>query len=319
MTAVTRRDAAPTHRALRAFEAFMLFCRRSPALNGLVRRPLQVLWYGGWSTFFAFRNRLLGPLCTLVANGVELQVDLRDRIIARRLYWFHVYELEETELVKTLVRPGMTVFDIGANLGYYTLLFSALVGKRGRVVAFEPSPANLLLLRRNVAANSAANVAVLESAVADREGEVTLALSPDNFGGHSIGEIVNLAHAESVGVACTTVDATATRLDIRPDFIKMDIEGAEVGALRGMHKTLTENEHVLLLCEFNPRALENCGATPEEFVRILDGMGFRFYRIATRARLQPLSPTELLAASRSGRHFNLVASRAEPEAWSPAS
>lgn len=297
----------------------MLYCRRSPALNRLIRWPLQMLWYGGWSMFFAFRNRLLGPLCTLVANGVELRVDLRDKIIARRLYWFRVYELEETELVKTFVRPGMTVFDIGANLGYYTLLFSVLVGNRGHVVAFEPAPANHLLLLRNVEANSAANVMVLKSAVAAEEGEVTLTLSSDNYGGHNIGEFDDLTHGESVTVACTTVDATAAQLDVRPDFIKMDIEGAEVRALRGMRKTLTENEHVLLMCEFNPQALKNCDATPEEFVRYLEGMGFRFYRIATRARLQPLSPAGLLAASRSGRHFNIVVSRADPRAQLQAS
>ena len=92
---------------LRALEAFMLRCRVNRVLNVFIRRPIQFFWYGGWNWFFAMRIWIRGPICELRVHGRRLFVDLRDKGIARRLFWSKIYELEETQLVKTLLSDGI--------------------------------------------------------------------------------------------------------------------------------------------------------------------------------------------------------------------
>ena len=207
----------------------------------------------------------------------------------------------------------MTVLDVGANLGYYTLLFSTLVGSRGRVVAFEPCPQNFSLLSRSLKANGMANVTVLQKAVAASPGELPLLLSPRVFGGHRIGMDRTGddadASEETITVSSVTVDDVVEHYGLRPDFVKMDIEGAECFALQGMERTLAANDDILIMCELSPGALHKCGSTPEDLLRILRELGFRFFEILSRGRVEQVPEEKLVAAAVDCGHINILASR----------
>ncbi|MCL4541897.1 MAG: FkbM family methyltransferase [Chloroflexi bacterium] len=97
--------------------------------------------------------------------------------------WLGVYELAKRRVFERMVKPGMVVFDIGANAGFYTLLASTLVGEGGKVYAFEPVPRNLHYLRRHLALNAVHNVTVLEAAVSDRDGFLAFRESLDGAQG----------------------------------------------------------------------------------------------------------------------------------------
>jgi FkbM family methyltransferase len=149
----------------------------------------------------------------------------------------------------------MTVYDVGANVGFYTLLFSRLVGPRGSVHAFEPAVRNLQFLRRHLDLNRVANACVHESAVGAGSGVGTFNPGP----GPSMGRLV----AEP---ATTTVEVPLVALDdlvyvaahAPPHVVKMDIEGGEVDALQGMARILQEHRPTLLLATHGTARWRGC-------------------------------------------------------------
>lgn len=163
----------------------------------------------------------------------QMWLDTRDRGLSRTLLLFGERELEHKRLMEMLVRPSMTIFDIGANIGYYVLMENRLLGGSGKIVAIEPSPQNATLLRRNVALNNASLVTVLEGAVSDKDGERQLFITAESN--------LNSFHADPDGkqpVAVRTVTTTTVPELARtygpPDLIRMDVEGHEVEILNAM-------------------------------------------------------------------------------------
>ncbi len=153
--------------------------------------------------------------------------------------WLGSYEYEQRRLFERLVAEGSTVFDVGAHVGFYTLLAATLVGPHGRVYSFEPLPANIRYLQSHLRLNRVTNVTVIEKAVADRTGTAAFVEEPSTAMGH---------FAAQGGVAVPTVglDDLFLRGEIpAPDFIKIDVESAEwlvlAGAenlLRSVHPTI---------------------------------------------------------------------------------
>jgi len=150
------------------------------------------------------------------------------------------YEPEQTRLAVELVRPGATVFDVGAHIGYYTLLFSRLVGPEGRVVAFEPSPRNLPVLRWHVARNGCANVQVEAVAVSDETGAARFAAGTGSGTGR-------LAESGTVEVRTIRLDDYVDAGGPMPDVLKIDVEGAELAVLRGAVGVLRDARPAILL------------------------------------------------------------------------
>ncbi len=153
-----------------------------------------------------------------------------------------------------LVPAGGVVWDVGANVGFYTLIAARLVGEAGRVVAFEPLPENQRAIRRNVALNDLANVELVAVALSDAEGEAELQLHGDptwaKLDTHADTSFKrDSAVAGSVRVSVTTLDAQLQRLPA-PALVKMDIEGAEVAALRGAGRLLGEVRPAIV-CELH--------------------------------------------------------------------
>jgi len=186
-----------------------------------------------------------------------------------------IYEPLETELVKREVRTGDIVLDLGANIGYFTLIFAKIVGEEGRVYAFEPDPKNFALLQKNVRANGYNNVTFVQKAVSNTTGSTKLFLCPD----------ASDTRIYDPGDNRPTIEIESVRLDDyftgggrKIDFIKMDIQGAEGGALQGMAGLIKENR-VKMVTEFWPKGLQGFGIDRDEFMRLLLHYGFKLYQI----------------------------------------
>ena len=168
-------------------------------------------------------------------HDYTLWLDLEDRGISRSLLLFGTREVEHKVMLEGILEAGMTVFDIGANIGYYTVMQCRLIGPTGRLVAIEPAPANAALLRRNLALNGYADTPIVEAAVSEAAGERAFHLAhQSNLGTfHDTGSGAVHLTGETITVATTTVPALA---DIYgpPDLIRMDVEGHEVAVIRGM-------------------------------------------------------------------------------------
>ncbi len=155
--------------------------------------------------------------------------------------WLGSYEYEQRRLFEQLITEGSVVFDIGAHVGFYTLLAATLVGPRGHVYAFEPAPANIHYLKTHLRINRVTNVSVIEKAVSDRNGVVSFVEGPSSAMGH---------FAAQGGTEAPTVslDDLFLRGEIpAPDFIKMDIESAEWLALKGAENLLRDRRPTIFL------------------------------------------------------------------------
>lgn len=184
------------------------------------------------------------------------------------------YEYESVEWSRKLIRPGMTVVDIGAHVGYYTRLFSRLVGPSGTVLAFESHPENFAVLRKNVSGRKHRNVKLFDVALADQVGSVPLYVSPGSTN-HSLLEGFTQAQ-EVIEVKGTTLDTVLSEVGIdRIDFVKIDVEGAEPLVLAGMQQTISRSSDMNLLIEYNPKALACGGVEPKEMVEVLQKAGFQ--------------------------------------------
>jgi len=175
--------------------------------------------------------------------------------------WLGTYEWTRQQAMVALVRPGMVVYDLGANVGFYTLLAARLVGADGLVVAFEPLPRNLGYLRRHVALNACGNVMVIEAAVSDRVGEAKLR-ADDNASAH-------LGADGDLLVRTLTLDDVVFGQGLRPPtIVKVDVEGAELDVLRGAARTLETWRPTLLLSTHSTVLRRECH-------RVLAEAGYR--------------------------------------------
>lgn len=196
------------------------------------------------------RSRIAPPAgevtCT-IAKGLKMQVDPRDPM-GKAIYLYGCYDYPVTRLIETLVAPGMMFFDIGANAGFFSLLASK---KCKQVFAFEPLPANLRRIARNIEINGLRNVSVIAKAVGDREGTATLYVpESDNSGLASLNQ---MAGAKAIEVPMITLDRFVLSQKLaRVDVIKIDIEGAEIMAFEGARELLSRADAADVIFEAHP-------------------------------------------------------------------
>jgi FkbM family methyltransferase len=245
-------------------------------------------------------------------HGRRMYLDPRDTLALAS----GEFEPFATQVVTRLVRPGQLVVDVGASIGYYTLIFADLVGPQGKVYAFEPDPTNFALLRRNVRLNHHRNVVLERAAVADRSGQLTLYLAHENVGDHRIFDYYG--DRRGLSVPCLRLDDRLA--GERIDLIKLDIQGAEWSALRGMDDVLRKNPGVVVLTEYAPMLLAQFGVEPARYLQRLEEQRFCFYDLDERARrLSAASVASLQARYRpeTEEHTNLLCTRKLPAALAP--
>jgi FkbM family methyltransferase len=204
-----------------------------------------------------------------------------------------IFTPQETAAFQRELRTGDTVIDVGANIGYFTLLFARLVGPTGRVFAFEPEPANFALLRKNVESNGYRNVTLIPKAVSDASGAARLYLAEHKGDGRIFDSHDG---RESLPIDTVRLD-DFFRDDTGPvDLIKIDIQGAEPAALRGMTRLLEKHPRARIVLEFWPIGLKLFGEEPERFLRTLTDLGYDLWNLDEQyARPAPTTIPELLA------------------------
>lgn len=193
---------------------------------------------------------------------------------------FLTKKLEKESVVwcMKLICPGMVVVDIGAHIGYYSRLFSRLVGKSGCVFSFEPCSENYPVLSKNLSHHRYRNVAIFKKAVGAKNTQATLFISP----GHS-NHSLNAGFTESVGqeqVEITPLDLILEQQGIsQVDFIKVDVEGFEIEVLNGMRGIIAKSPNLHMLVEYNARALRAGCVAPIDLLTLIESLGFEVRRI----------------------------------------
>ena len=185
-------------------------------------------------------RRILGRRYQLRrVHGYRMLLDAEDAGLSRGLFLWGTREVDHKVMLERIVRPGMTIFDIGGNIGYYPLMELALLNGTGCMVVVEPSPANISLLKRNLALNGHAAVPVIAAAVSDAMGRRGFHLSAQSNLGtfHPEGTGAETLTGETVDVETVTVPWLAEQYGA-PDLIRMDVEGHEVEVINGMREAI---------------------------------------------------------------------------------
>jgi len=166
--------------------------------------------------------------------------------------WLGSYEYEKQKLFAKTVKEGSVVYDIGAHVGFYTLLASELVSPRGKVIAFEPVPQNIHYLKEHLRLNRCNNVTVVESTVTDRNGIALFEGSTNNYTGH-------LSSKGCLEVKTVSLDALVSKGEIPPpDYIKIDVEGAEFLVLSGAKSILANHHPTMFLATHGIEVWQQC-------------------------------------------------------------
>jgi len=232
-----------------------------------------------------------GNVIEIQGSKMYLDVNSRDPLIKGifQSYGFErIHEKATTNLFKKIVKNGNVVVDLGSNIGYFTLLAAKLVGQAGTVYSFEPEPKNFGYLKKNVEINNYKNVVAVQRAVSDKKGKIPLFVCSYDAGHHTINQYSGIEayrrgrHSEkkSIDIEATTLDDFFQGKENSIDLIKLDVQGAEALALKGMDKILKTNNRLKMIVDFFPILLEKMGDSPKEFIsRILNDYHFSVFVI----------------------------------------
>lgn len=278
----------------------MLTTRQKIALARSVQAPLLALR----------RVAGLGPECRVRRRGVDWQLDLREGIDFS-IYLLGAFEPATVAAYERHVDEGMTVLDIGANVGAHTLHLARLVGPDGRVLAFEPTRWAVDKLQANIALNPqlAAPISVFQVMLVGRDDVEVPDELPSSWPIEAGDDVHPLLRARSMpteGAKAGTLDSIVEEAGLaRVDFIKMDVDGYECQVLEGMGRTLREFRPLMLM-EFSPYGLAEKGGSLARMVGLLRAAGYRFLRLDGTTPL-PADVESLHALVGAGAGFNVIA------------
>jgi FkbM family methyltransferase len=203
-----------------------------------------------------------------------------------------VLEPEVQEALRRHVAPGAVVLDVGANIGFFSMLSASLTGPTGRVDAFEPVAASAAAIRTNAALNNFSNVQVHEVAVADRSGEARLCVPVDPSWAHldAHGRHPNTDFEVAVPLISIDEEIAQGRLPV-PDVVKIDVEGYEAGVLSGMRATLSAKE-IVIICELHE--------SNREVLSLAEDMGYEVANLQGTAPVVEAGPIHVLITRAAG-------------------
>jgi FkbM family methyltransferase len=201
------------------------------------------------------------------------------------------FEKKELHFVETLLRPGMTVLDVGAHHGLYTLLASKCVGRKGRVISFEASPRECRRLQKHVSLNRCTNVLIEPCAIGSEHGSADFFVVDGACDwGNSLRAPAVSEPTHKLGVEVRSIDDVLLELGIfKVDFIKLDIEGAELSALQGAVRLLRRPSRPAILAEVQDLRTQSWGYQSRSIVEFLASMDYRWFALAPDSSLQPVS------------------------------
>ncbi len=213
-------------------------------------------------------------------TDVLMELDISD-VDQRKLFFFEITEPEITNLFKKRLQKGDVFIDIGANVGYYSLLAGKLLGNQGKVIAFEPNPLIYNHLSRNIQINNLGDViTTFQSAVGEQLGKLNIYRSKGNWSGiTSRFKYSDLLDDSSLEVPMVTLDEIVIQEKFeKVSLIKLDIEGGELLALKGSRETL-KTYSPDIIAEVSPKLLNEVGVEPKEIFQFLWDLEYRAYSI----------------------------------------
>ena len=242
----------------------------------LIFDPLKILLYR-----ILFSKKWVSSLIPnryflINVHGSKMFLNLKDP--AMRAYALGIYEYWKTLFFMDFIKPGMTVIDIGANKGYFSLLAAKILNGKGRILSFEPEPGNCFWIRKNIEANDYKIIKLFQIALSDKEGKADLFLGKTE-GAHSLNKSWQSLRSEKRAITVETrkLDSILKEENINEvDFIKIDVEGAELEVLIGSQDYLKNKKNLVITMDIHP------GVNRNEIYNLLSRNGFKIYSIEKR-------------------------------------
>ncbi len=233
------------------------------------------------------------PVVELETAVGPLLLPRHDEVITAVLADGGLWEPDVGAWLASNLRPGHTFVDVGAHVGYFSVLASKLVGTNGSVIAVEPETRNRDLLQRNLVRNECTNAQVMPFAAYSASGEMALELNETNRGAH---RLVPLGEAPT-SVRCVRLDDV---LPAKVDVVKTDAQGYDHDIVEGLQRTIAANPQLLLITELSPEELELRDVEPEAALASYQTLGLELYLLGHEMRSRRASLAETLAACRAG-------------------
>jgi FkbM family methyltransferase len=222
------------------------------------------------------RSRVVEVDADVGAIWVERDAELMTPSLIEHGHW----ATEVTGLMRNVLRHGMTFIDVGANIGYFSVLASKLVGPSGRVYCVEADPANVAILRANLSINGCQNARVFPVAAWTEQTELNMRTSPEGGAGSSVG----FTDEKDAKAAAFRIDEL---IDGPVDYMKVDCESTDHMVVSGAEGVISANPSMLITVEFNPKHVSHTGHTPTQILDIYRGLGLRPYAITSTGVLKP--------------------------------
>ena len=298
-------------------------------LFSIFKRILKPLLGTGLGRFhllmrlYTFLYQRLAPqgVILLEVYGHKMYVDGQDVGFTPLFLVKNAYEKQVIRVFENEIKQGAVVLDIGANIGYHTLTAAKLVGQDGKVFAFEPEPSNFDLLVKNIEINGYSNVIPVQKALSNKGGKAKLflheayrgahSLLPDNVSILSAGSEASTFLGRCCEVEVETLDELFKDYEGKIDFIKIDVQGAEMAVLGGGKNMIEKNKDLKIVTEFWPAGLRQFpGSSPEEYLNMLESYGFKLYLIdESKGSVAPFDGASFLSKYREPESINLLCQR----------
>jgi FkbM family methyltransferase len=252
---------------------------KSDYINLMYQRHLLLFEYSQLLNSDADINKIeidASGIVLRTRQGLKFKVDTKDhRSCPIEALNFKVFEQSERAIMLRIASKAQIIFDVGANVGWYSLMFSTLPNLK-KISAFEALPQTYKLLTHNVNLNEVKNIELNNLAIYDSAREIELYWSETESGSTSIANIKEDYNAQKQRVNAITLDQYSERTGIWPDFIKIDIEGGELFALRGAGRILEEAKPTIF-CELLRKWARKCGYDVNDILKLMAEKGYKCY------------------------------------------
>lgn len=231
-------------------------------------------WPAIFNEPFIYKKKL--PAGMLMELGI---VDIQQRMLLTQ----GKYEVEVEKLLRHYLKKGDVFLDIGANIGYFSLMASGLVGDSGKVVACEPSIRALARLTANLCINQCSNVILFSIGSGEIKAIETLFLASEgNIGMSSLRSIKSVSTER---IPIMRVDDLLESYNVTPKVVKIDVEGGELSTLKGM-KNILEDHHPIVICELCEEYLQGFGVCMKDVLEWMEALGYRGYLVEDKGSLK---------------------------------
>jgi FkbM family methyltransferase len=239
----------------------------------------------------------------IIINNHKFYIDKKDENVSQELVIHKEWEPYETTIFKKHIKRGDVILDLGAHIGYYTLIAAGIVGNKGKVYAFEPCKKNFTILEKNVCESGYKNIILVNKAVSNKTGKTRLFLHSINSGDNRLFFDPKEKMKEEI-VEQISLDKYFKNKYRKVDLIKLDIQGSEALALTGAENLIKKNRNIKLISEYSPRLLDLSGINSKSYLDFLTKCKFNIYKVLEKPKkIEKISPDKLYVQNLKDPNF----------------